>query len=92
MEIEMAPQLGDEQLDGGIERGRGGHREREGHGVWGVDVVEMHNLGIALDGIPDHIGDGNDHQEDEENDEMAVGEDGDETRDGVVGVDIGQQL
>ena len=88
--IEMDPHLRREGLQAGVERGGRGHDEAEQRGVERLDVVEMDQVGLVLADAPQQVGGRYDGDDNEEHDDVGVGEGRYELGDGVVGHDAWQ--
>ena len=92
MEIIVTPRLGTKHLDGGVEGGGHGDEDAQQGGIGGVDVVEVDDVGTAAQQFAHGIGASDEHADGEEDEEVGVGEDVDELRDGVVGGDTLQEF
>ena len=92
MVVEMAPRLGPKHLDGSIEGGRHGDKDAKCRRIVGVDVVEVDYRCLATHEPPHGIGAAHYNAEGQEDEQVSVGEDVDELRDGIVGRDAFQQL
>ena len=78
MEIEMLPQRGEEHLYGGVECGRGRDEKTEKGGIERVDVVEMYDICLLPQHLPYQIACAKERHYGKKDDEMGVGEVGDE--------------
>ena len=92
MVVEMAPRLGVDQLYGAIEDCRGSDEQAEERGIEGVDVAEMDHVGMATIEACDHEGGHAEHHDGKHDEQVGVGEEVDEARDGVVGCHGGEHV
>lgn len=89
--IEMPPSIRGKELDACIECGGSGHGECEQSRIETVDIVDMNEVGIATQQGAYKIGGSDDADNNEEDEQVCVGERRDKLRDGVVGYYGGQQ-
>lgn len=90
VEVEVLPQPRGEHLYGGVERSRRCHDDAEQRGVEGVDVVEVDDVSLAAQQLPDEPPGAEEPHDGEEHYEVRVGEVGYELGYGVVGHDLRQ--
>ena len=80
------------QLDGGVEGGRHSDEHAQHSWIGGVDIVEMDDIGSATQQFSHGIGTAYEYDDGHEDEQVGVGENVDELRDGVVRRDALQQV
>ena len=92
MIVEMTPRLRGKQLDGAVKDGRRGYEQAEQCGIERGDVVEMDDAYTHFQEAANHEERTHQHDDGQEKEQMDIGEEVDELRDGGVGQCAGQQI
>ena len=92
MEVKMPPCLRSEMLNGSIEHGCRCHCQRQQGRIERRNIVEMHDIGMMAHQGAEQIGDTYEQYHDEKYHQMDVRESRDKLRNGVIRIDMGQQV
>ena len=92
MEIELLPLLRTEHLYAGIKSCRSGHHQCEECRIKGGDIIEMHDMRVTPQQLVHAVGRDDEDEDQQEDEQVFVGEERDELRYGVVGLHEFQHL